>query len=521
VTGHEYRGEPPRLSGEVVFGVAEPRIFTSSWQGRTLTPENSLGFAFIDWCIDVLKWTPLPWQQWLAIHALELHPEDPKRFRFRRLLVLVGRQSGKTTFAAALSLWKIVNDPSCELALGSAQVLGTARKCWQRAWDMGINAHVLIPDDNEPGTALLGPVNARQFHAAGRERWTYWRNGKDSTTGQTYEISATNRRARGDSASYLIMDELREQRTWDGWAALSKTTNAKRNGQLIAITNAGDDSSVVLSHLHGRGRAGAKQEGEYDGDLGLFEWSGEDGCDLDDPDELRQACPGVGYLTPIDVLVQQARDEPPEIVRTELLCQSALRSTDVVDADAWAEMADLQAPSLSERKGLILVFEATPDKAHATLTAATPADRNGRTRVEIAQIWTKTLGSLKMREELRTIIQKVRPKTVGYFPKGPGVAMLPDLAAACKRAGVSEPVAITEVPAACQALSVLVDGRRILHTGEPILEAQIRGAVPRKLGDQWIFSRGNEEEYVDALYSLAGAAYLSMLDMTGLHRTEA
>src|SRR6202043_3003669 len=68
--------------------------------------------------------------------------------------------------------------------------------------------------------------------------------------GGRYKIAAANRKAgRGLSIDELNIDELREQRNWAAWSALSKTTMARPLAQIWCMSNAGDDESVVLNQL--------------------------------------------------------------------------------------------------------------------------------------------------------------------------------------------------------------------------------------------------------------------------------
>ena len=61
------------------FGFESPRIFTPPL--RKLTRRTTAGFALIDFTHDILGMDLLPWQKWLAIHALELLPDGTFRFR--------------------------------------------------------------------------------------------------------------------------------------------------------------------------------------------------------------------------------------------------------------------------------------------------------------------------------------------------------------------------------------------------------------------------------------------------------
>src|ERR1700742_2146374 len=82
----------------VPLGSITPRLWTRPL--RRLTPQTSYGFRVI-WFAAVVLGQPLdPWQQWLVIHLGELLPDG--RPRFRRVLVLVARQNGKTHLCKVL-----------------------------------------------------------------------------------------------------------------------------------------------------------------------------------------------------------------------------------------------------------------------------------------------------------------------------------------------------------------------------------------------------------------------------------
>jgi phage terminase large subunit-like protein len=78
-------------------------------------------------------------------------------------------------------------------------------------------------------------------------------NGKKALvlkTGERYKVKAANRRAgRGLSGDVMLLDELREHQSWDAWGAITKTTMARAMALVLALSNAGDATSVVLRYL--------------------------------------------------------------------------------------------------------------------------------------------------------------------------------------------------------------------------------------------------------------------------------
>ena len=72
----------------MVLGKKEPRIWTRPL--RKLTPKTSLGYAAIEYAVNVLHMTLYPWQEWILIHALEIIGDLETgnwRFRYRTVVI--------------------------------------------------------------------------------------------------------------------------------------------------------------------------------------------------------------------------------------------------------------------------------------------------------------------------------------------------------------------------------------------------------------------------------------------------
>lgn len=309
-------------------GSEEPRLWTRPL--RPLTPETSLGFEVIEFALLFLGIDLYPWQKWLLIHALELNPDGT--FRFRRVIVLVARQNGKSMLAAVLAAWWLFVDadrfedrlpPFRFKVLGTAQNLDTAQDVWNltgRWCDKENEGHV---------PALAKAV--QKLQRKNGQPGIYLRNGAH------YEVRAASRKGgRGKSAARVLMDEMREQQTWDAWDSVAQTTKAVFNSQLWGISNTGDVRSVVLRKQRETriaeiedwlARGVDELEAYANGELvaptaALFEWSAPDGCALDDIDAILQANPSIGYgeIT-VEMCLQDARDMLEASYRTEVLCQ--------------------------------------------------------------------------------------------------------------------------------------------------------------------------------------------------------
>lgn len=302
-----------------VIGSETPRIFTPPL--RKLTPKTTLGFAAIEFAQDVCQVTLYPWQKWLLLHALELHPDGG--FRFRTIVVLVARQQGKSMLSVILSLF-FMYILGRELVIGTAQDLDVAEEIWQEAVD-------LVEE-----TPDLDALKDRVVKVNGKKAL-------ELTTGERYKVKAANRRAgRGLSGELILLDELREHQSFDAWGAITKTTIARPDAQVWALSNAGDATSLVLRYLRQKSHAalgdpdgilkdGAPVEVEDDPDfedetdettLGIFEWSAVPGASTKDRDAWAAANPalGHGFVTERTLASAEATD-PEWVFRTECLCQ--------------------------------------------------------------------------------------------------------------------------------------------------------------------------------------------------------
>lgn len=334
-----------------VLGSETPRIFTPPL--RELTDETSLGFAAIEFAEEVCGIDLFPWQRWLLIHALELAPEltvstmnergrlDPL-FRFRKIVVLVARQNGKSTLSQVLSLF-FLYILGTDLVLGTAQDLDTAEEVWDGALD-------IIEETPELAALADKPIRV---------------NGKKTIrlhSGERYKVKAANRKAgRGLSGDLILLDELREHQSWDAWGAITKTTMARPAAMIWALSNAGDATSIVLRYLRKMAHEALGDpdginaddeptallpsekdlddltdlsgEGIDPGDLfpedfeedestlGIFEWSAPPGCPVTDVAGIAQANPSLGHCISLRTLMGDAKADPEWVFRTECLCQ--------------------------------------------------------------------------------------------------------------------------------------------------------------------------------------------------------
>jgi hypothetical protein len=481
------------------LGHTEPRLATPPL--RELTEDTSYGFDVI-WFAEHVLGVPLdPWEQFAAIHLGELLPDG--RPRFLTVLIIVARQNGKTWLCVVLTLyWLFIERQT--LVLGTSTNLAYAKESWVKACDLAED----VPDL----AAEIAPKGIRK--AAGEECLT-------TTYGCRYKIAASNRRGgRSLTIHRLILDELREHDDWSAWGAATNAMNAVPDAQGVAITNMGDDSSIVLDSL----RDAAIQyleTGEGDPRLCILEWSAPAGSDPTDVDALAAANPNLGRRISLDSLLGQARraelngGEELTTFKTEVMCMRVHALNPAIDPDRWdAGGTDTPTPLAAHRDRLALCLDVSLDGSHAALLGAAVLP-DGRVHVEVVEAW-EGHGCLKaLRAELPDLVRKVKPRALGWFPKGPAAAVTADLAARKgPRKGVWPPRGVklealtAEVPAVCMGAAELVKSGEVVHPKDPMLDQHVRQAQKLRSGDAWVFGRRGVGP-IDGTYALAGAIHLA------------
>lgn len=482
------------------LGSIRPRLWTRPL--RKLTPETSYGYAVIAFAALVLGEPLDPWQQWLVIHLGEMLPDG--RPRFRQVLVIVGRQNGKTHLCKVLALfWMFVE--RWPLVFGTSTNLEQAAESWQEAVDAA---------KETPALAASLPKNAVRLANGQQTLRTVDRS--------RYLIGAVNRKGgRGKRIDRMIGDELREHRTWVGYLAAYGAMSARPRGQAVFITNQGDAGSVVLISLRTSALDAIEGRGGDDR-IGLFEWSAKPGTHPMDVHGQAAANPQLGrgrmdydHLRGLALRVAKPGADPEELAGflTEYLCMDVPTLKPAFDPVAWQRCRSPGAVSVDERGRLAACVDVAPDLQHVTLAvAATMAD--GRVRVEVVASWVGARAVADALDGLPAWIARVRPKTLGWFPDGPAATLDATLRDRRKTGGrgwpprgVSVAELKTETPAVVMAFGVLVGAGGVAHSGQDLLDQHVDGAERLTVGDRWVLTRRGG--HVDAAYAAAGAVHLA------------
>jgi phage terminase large subunit-like protein len=223
----------------------------------------------------------LPWQKQVLDTALE---RSGRRPAYRDVLVSVPRQSGKSSLALSLMVWKMLETPDARVLYG-AQNRSAAREKLLRSWWPRLSR------------SELGP-RMRLFRGFGSESVT-------ADNGSTLQLlSATESAGHGETTNLVIVDEAWVHQDSRVEQAVRPTMATVRDAQLWAMSTAGTSRSVWWRDKLDGGRAAAEMS--VSEGLACFEWSAEDDADPTDESVWRAVMPALGRT--IDV----------ETVRTDL-----------------------------------------------------------------------------------------------------------------------------------------------------------------------------------------------------------
>lgn len=452
----------------------------------------------------------MPWQKWFLIHVLELR--DDNNLRFRTVVLLMARQNGKSTISQVLALW-FMYVYARPLIIGTAQDLDVAEEIWQGAVD-------LVEETPELDALKQQVVRV---------------NGKKSlvlTTGERYKVKAANRRAgRGLSGDLVLLDELREHQSWDAWGAITKTTMAREQALVFALSNAGDTTSVVLRYLRKLAHAtigdpdriNAKDESdegtpdedlelEDDDSLAIFEWSAPPGAALRDRNAWAAANPALGHTISERTVASAVRTDPEWIFRTEVLCQWSEGTLEgPFPPGSWEASADADSrrePGAPVALGVDVAW----DRSFTSVALASTRD-DGLAHVEIIARRAGTdwlipwLTSPERSEEVRSAPVAVQAKGA------PASSLLAALTGAKLRVvewggaglGVATGGLYDRVRAAIGEGSGTAPQLR--HRDQPVLNLAAATASTRPVGDAWLWDRRRSPTDIAPLIAATGALW--------------
>jgi phage terminase large subunit-like protein len=436
---------------DTLMGISTPRIHTP------LNDLPSRGFELIDLAAD-LKIDLMPWQKFALEHTHKVKPDG--RWASPINCIVVARQNGKSflqqiRILGGLFLW---DEP---LQIGSAHRLSTSLEQFRAM------VQIIEGSDNL----------AKQVK---KIRWQHGGEEIETMTGNRFIVRAGGSAARGVSRpSTIHLDELREMTDIESFASLRYTLMAAQNPLVMAYTNAGDHSSVVLNDF--RNRALARIAGADD-EIGYFEWSAP--TDEISVENARHANPAMGITIHPDN-IKSVLNDPADVVMTEVLCRWVVAISSAVDAASWGNCVD-KSIDLDPDKLTWLAIDLSPDRKHASLVGAQKLG-NEQFVVKLLHTWSNELqlDDKAIANDLADYARRYSTEYVLYSRKTSGA-----VAARLAPAGIPIFDMDGAYPQACDEMLSAINSGRLKHRGQSQLTEEMLSAVQLRRGDGgWVIGR--------------------------------
>jgi hypothetical protein len=467
----------PTYSG--LGGVQTPRIHSK------LTDLPSKGQDMIDLATE-LGINLMEWQRFVCIHGHKVREDG--RWAHSELGLIMARQQGKST----LMMLRILTGMFVwgeGLQLASAHRLTTSLETFRQ---------------------IVGLIetNPRLEKEVKKIRWQHGAEEIELFGNRRFVVKAANNAARGLSKPETIhLDELREYKDEDAWSSMRYSMMAAKNPQVWIYSSAGDQHSVILNKLRERALASATTNDP----IGWFEWSAEPDAPILLPsgeinwDAFAQANPSLGITIHPDNLKAVIND-PPDIVRTEVLAQWVDTINSAIDAQKWGLCQTNPIP-LDAEAPTWLGLDLSPDRKFGALVA-TQKLPGERFNLVLLHTWSNdySLNDLAVANDIAPYVRRYNTQTVAYSKR---------TAQAVASRLVPAGIPITDMDGAIYAESCdrwlgAINSHRLQHGGQEELTQQTLSAAKLPFGDgSWVIGRRASRVAVCAAVASALATYFA------------
>jgi hypothetical protein len=271
------------------------------------------------------------------------------------------------------------------------------------------------------------------------------------------------------------------------------------SSQTWAISNEGDDGSIVLCSLAERGRTAAQMNAATD--AAWLEWSAPPDAMRSDPQAWAAANPAMGHMIPASTIASEAKTDDPEVFETEVLCRRVASLRPWLATGLWDTCADPNVDSPADGSPVVFALDAGTELRHATIAVAHRRE-DGRTFVEAINGYQDVDGEVLPRAAVRLgeLVDRWQPSAVLVCDRGQAQA-----AARRVLEATSCPVVAlngADQVRAASAFHEAVVARQLIHPGDPMTAAHLGS-----LTADGVLRRRSQGSDVDAAIAVVLAAW--------------
>lgn len=481
-------------------------------QPRWMTPRHPSRDTVADEVIAVmggLGWCPMPWQRELLEVAYEVDAFG--QLWYREIVVVIMRQSGKSTLIVPVSLHRMIGWPDRQFGLYIAQTRDKAR-------EKLVEEH-FYHIERSPFRRLLEPNRSGKVRPVlinGSEHLKFLNGSKWAIDAPTEEAG------HGGTLGLAVGDEIFAMPDNRLEAGLMPTMATVHDAMTWWISTPGKSKikSPFMWQKVEKGRARVElarmDPTVLDKSRSLYvEFSIPRDVDVYDPVTWWDYMPAVGYTQTVDTIAGFADVMGEPEFRRAFACQWGDEfGTDwKIPKEKWDERED-EDSQIGEK--LVWILDVSPDRAWASISVASQRD-DGLVHLEVVDDGPGTdwlidgddrpEGDDAKLNGIAALVAKYGGDvwydhlTVGGFA--------PDM----RDAGVeARPVEARDVMVAAPMLKDFVLNGRVVHLGQEELTDALASAATSTFGDGWKWSRGRSMRPITALVSVSLA--LRMLAKT-------
>lgn len=411
-----------------------------------------------------------PWQEFVLSNSLGERADG--RWSAFEVGLVVSRQNGKGSLLEARELTGLFLLPEERLLIHSAHQFDTSIEAFRRLLSL------------IEGCPDLERRVKRVSRSHGEE-------GIELKDGSRVRFrTRTKGGGRGFTGDWLGLDEaMILPQSMHG--ALLPTLSARPNPQVWYCGSAVDkdihEHGLVFSRIRERGLRGD------DPSLAYFEWSVDaDSPDAvtdelaEDPESWAAANPGLGIRISAEHVSFERRSLDPRTFAVERLGVGDWPAGDgsdtVISMEDWLGLVDPDPPLIEALLPVCIAFDVTPDRSRTAIAVAGRRP-DGAAHVEIADHKRGTGWVLDRLSEMLARYPSLALLCDASGPAGSLIAALED------RGHIVTTVNAREHAQACGRFFDAVEQKTLRHCGEPELNAAVKGAARRTLGDAWAWSR--------------------------------
>ena len=405
---------------------------------------------------------------------------DDGLLRYRRSLVGLARKNGKSLVGSVIALYGLIEgEPGAEVYSAAGDRMQARIVFNEAKWQIS------------QSPALSGICKVYRDVV------------EIPSTGAIYRVlSADAKLQQGLNASTVIFDEVHVQPNEDLWNALTLSSGARKDPNIVGITTAGFDPDSLCGRLYNYGKRVISGD-QVDERFGFFWWEAPEGCAVSDRDGWAAANPNLaeGLLDMEDMEVSMNQTAEVAFRRYRLNQFVRTDGESWLPAGAWELCrSDMELkPDLPTFVGVDMALK------HDSIAVVIAQPQDGRVVVR-AKIWHPDANAMDVsavEQHIRDINQQFNVVENAYDPAffQRSAEVLSE-----NHVMVEFPQSAARMIPACGNLYELIVNQVIAHDGDPMFADQVLSAAQRSTESGWRLSKGKSKRKIDAAIALAIAS---------------